>query len=64
MRERSPPSKAYHSGRGSWHFHHPYGNGIRHSHPGVTSAIIGPRTLDQFNDLLAGVETRDDEVLD
>jgi aryl-alcohol dehydrogenase-like predicted oxidoreductase len=35
------------------------------AHPGVTSAIIGPRTMDQLDDLLAGVEvTLDDEVLD
>ena len=35
------------------------------AHPGVTSAIIGPRTMDQLDDLLAGVDvTLDDEVLD
>ncbi|AHH99991.1 aldo/keto reductase [Kutzneria viridogrisea] len=35
------------------------------SHPGVTSAIIGPRTLEQLNDLLAGTEVvLDDEILD
>jgi aryl-alcohol dehydrogenase-like predicted oxidoreductase len=35
------------------------------AHPGVTSAIIGPRTMAQLDDLLAGVEvTLDDEVLD
>ena len=35
------------------------------SHPGVTSAIIGPRTMDQLTDLLAGAEvTLDDAVLD
>ena len=35
------------------------------SHPGVTSAIIGPRTMDQLEDLLAGAEvTLDDDVLD
>jgi aryl-alcohol dehydrogenase-like predicted oxidoreductase len=34
-------------------------------HPAVTSAIIGPRTMDQLDDLLAGVEVRiDTEVLD
>jgi aryl-alcohol dehydrogenase-like predicted oxidoreductase len=34
-------------------------------HPAVTSAIIGPRTMEQLDDLLAGVETRlDAEVLD
>jgi aryl-alcohol dehydrogenase-like predicted oxidoreductase len=35
------------------------------AHPGVTSAIIGPRTMEQLDDLLASVEvTLDDEVLD
>jgi len=35
------------------------------AHPGVTSAIIGPRTMEQLDDLLAGVDvTLDDEVLD
>jgi aryl-alcohol dehydrogenase-like predicted oxidoreductase len=35
------------------------------AHPGVTSAIIGPRTREQLDDLLAGAEVRlDDEVLD
>ncbi|TVT18656.1 aldo/keto reductase [Amycolatopsis rhizosphaerae] len=35
------------------------------SHPGVTSAIIGPRTMEQLEDLLAGAEvTLDDEILD
>jgi aryl-alcohol dehydrogenase-like predicted oxidoreductase len=35
------------------------------AHPGVTSAIIGPRTMEHLEDLLAGVEvTLDDEVLD
>jgi aryl-alcohol dehydrogenase-like predicted oxidoreductase len=35
------------------------------AHPCVTSAIIGPRTMEQLDDLLAGVEvTLDDEVLD
>jgi len=35
------------------------------SHPGVTSAIIGPRTMDQLTDLLAGADvTLDDAVLD
>ena len=35
------------------------------AHPGVTSAIIGPRTMDQLTDLLAaGRVTLDDEVLD
>ncbi|MFD9735450.1 aldo/keto reductase [Umezawaea sp. NPDC059074] len=35
------------------------------THPGVTSAIIGPRTAEQLDDLLAGADvTLDDEVLD
>ena len=35
------------------------------AHPGVTSAIIGPRTMEQLDDLLAGVGVAlDDEVLD
>jgi aryl-alcohol dehydrogenase-like predicted oxidoreductase len=35
------------------------------AHPGVTSAIIGPRTPDQLDDLLAGAGTiLDDDVLD
>ena len=35
------------------------------AHPGVTSAIIGPRTMEQLDDLLAGAEvTLNDEVLD
>ncbi|MEU8054676.1 aldo/keto reductase [Microbispora bryophytorum] len=35
------------------------------AHPGVTSAIIGPRTMGQLDDLLAGADvTLDDEVLD
>jgi diketogulonate reductase-like aldo/keto reductase len=35
------------------------------AHPGVTSAIIGPRTMEQLDDLLAGAEVAlDDEVLD
>jgi aryl-alcohol dehydrogenase-like predicted oxidoreductase len=35
------------------------------SHPGITSAIVGPRTMEQLDDLLAGAEvTLDDEVLD
>ncbi len=34
-------------------------------HPGVTSAIIGPRTLKQLEDLLAGADLRlDKEVMD
>ena len=34
-------------------------------HPAVTSAIIGPRTMDQLTDLLAAASvTLDDEVLD
>ena len=35
------------------------------AHPAVTSAIIGPRTMDQLQDLLAGADVAlDDEVLD
>ncbi len=35
------------------------------AHPGVTSAIVGPRTMEQLTDLLDGVElTLDDEALD
>lgn len=35
------------------------------AHPGVTSAIIGPRTMTQLDDLLAGADTvLDDDVLD
>ncbi|MFE2376830.1 aldo/keto reductase [Streptomyces sp. NPDC059398] len=35
------------------------------SHPGVTSAIIGPRTMNHLDDLLAGAETAlSDDVLD
>jgi aryl-alcohol dehydrogenase-like predicted oxidoreductase len=35
------------------------------TNPGVTSAIIGPRTMDQLDDLLAGAETTlTDEILD
>jgi aryl-alcohol dehydrogenase-like predicted oxidoreductase len=35
------------------------------AHPGVTSAIIGPRTMEQLDDLLAGADlTLSDEVLD
>ena len=35
------------------------------AHPGVTSALIGPRTMEQLDDLLASVEVRlDDDVLD
>jgi aryl-alcohol dehydrogenase-like predicted oxidoreductase len=35
------------------------------SHPAVTSAIIGPRTMDQLDDLLAGADvTLDDDLLD
>ena len=35
------------------------------AHPGVTSAIIGPRTMEQLEDLLAGIDvTLTDEVLD
>ena len=35
------------------------------AHPGVTSAIIGPRTMDQLDDLLAGLDvTLTDDILD
>ncbi|SDJ04022.1 aldo/keto reductase [Nonomuraea jiangxiensis] len=35
------------------------------AHPGVTSAIIGPRTMEQLDDLLAGAHvTLDDDILD
>ena len=35
------------------------------AHPGVTSAIIGPRTMDHLDDLLAGAKTTlTDEILD
>lgn len=35
------------------------------AHPGVTSAIAGPRTMEQLEDTLAGVEVAlSDEVLD
>jgi aryl-alcohol dehydrogenase-like predicted oxidoreductase len=35
------------------------------AHPAVTATIIGPRTMDQLQDLLAGADvTLDDEVLD
>jgi aryl-alcohol dehydrogenase-like predicted oxidoreductase len=35
------------------------------AHPGVTSAIIGPRTMEQLDDLLAGIDVAlSDEVLD
>ncbi|MEW2477670.1 MULTISPECIES: aldo/keto reductase [Micromonospora] len=35
------------------------------AHPGVTSAILGPRTMEHLDDLLAGVDvTLTDEILD
>jgi aryl-alcohol dehydrogenase-like predicted oxidoreductase len=35
------------------------------AHPGVTSAILGPRTMEHLDDLLAGAEIRlSDDVLD
>lgn len=35
------------------------------AHPGITSAIIGPRTIEQLDDLLAGTDVvLDDDVLD
>jgi aryl-alcohol dehydrogenase-like predicted oxidoreductase len=35
------------------------------AHPGVTAALLGPRTMEQLEDLLAGAEIAlSDEVLD
>lgn len=35
------------------------------SHPGITCALIGPRTMEQLDDLLAGLEVRlSDDILD
>jgi aryl-alcohol dehydrogenase-like predicted oxidoreductase len=35
------------------------------AHPGVTSAIVGPRTMEQIQDLLAGADVRlDEQTLD
>ena len=35
------------------------------AHPGVTSAILGPRTMQQLDDLLAGANVvLSDEILD
>jgi aryl-alcohol dehydrogenase-like predicted oxidoreductase len=35
------------------------------AHPGVTAALLGPRTMEQLNDLLAGAEVvLSDDVLD
>jgi aryl-alcohol dehydrogenase-like predicted oxidoreductase len=35
------------------------------THPGVTSALLGPRTMEQLDDLLAGIDvTLSDEILD
>jgi hypothetical protein len=35
------------------------------AHPGVTSAILGPRTMQHLDDLLAGAEvTLNDKILD
>jgi len=35
------------------------------AHPAVTAAIIGPRTMEQLDDVLAGAKTTlSDEVLD
>jgi hypothetical protein len=34
------------------------------AHPGVTSALIGPRTMEQLDDLLAGLDvTLTDDIL-
>jgi aryl-alcohol dehydrogenase-like predicted oxidoreductase len=39
--------------------------GFAIAHPGVTSAIIGPRTMEQLDDLLAGIDvTLTDDILD
>jgi aryl-alcohol dehydrogenase-like predicted oxidoreductase len=35
------------------------------AHPGVTAALLGPRTMEQLDDLLAGAEVMlSDEILD
>jgi hypothetical protein len=35
------------------------------AHPGVTNALLGPRTMEQLDDLLAGVDVAlTDEILD
>jgi hypothetical protein len=35
------------------------------AHPGVTAALLGPRTMEQLDDLLAGADVMlSDEVLD
>ena len=35
------------------------------AHPGVTSALIGPRTMEQLDDLLASVDVKlSDDILD
>jgi aryl-alcohol dehydrogenase-like predicted oxidoreductase len=35
------------------------------AHPGVTSALLGPRTMEQLDDLLAGIDvTLTDDILD
>ncbi|HEV8297449.1 MAG TPA: aldo/keto reductase [Acidimicrobiales bacterium] len=34
-----------------------------HAHPAVTSTIIGPRTMEQLDDLLAGADTRLDHAM-
>ena len=35
------------------------------AHPGVTSALVGPRTMEQLDDLLAGFDVAlTDEILD
>ena len=35
------------------------------AHPGVTSALLGPRTIEQLDDLLAGVDVAlSDDILD
>jgi aryl-alcohol dehydrogenase-like predicted oxidoreductase len=35
------------------------------AHPGVTATLLGPRTMEQLDDLLAGVEVAaSDDILD
>ena len=42
----------------------PYSVFARGAEAAVTAAIIGPRTMDQLQDLLAGTDVTLDEVLD
>ena len=40
-------------------------DGVRDRAPGVTSAIVGPRTMEHLDDLLAGIDVAlTDEILD